>query len=145
MTAANRAPAGPGSPDLRERYARALAAHHYSADSAQSAAVERLDTLRRYLLREALWGSWRRLAVRWTRRLAPRLLAASGRERAARGLYLWGGVGRGKTWLVDLFYDSLPLQQRRRSHFHHFMRDIHQQLQQLRQRREPLELLAWRI
>jgi len=145
MTAANRSPAGPSSVDLRELYARELAAHRYSADDAQSAAVERLDALRRYLLREALRGSWRRLAAPWLRRLAPRLLASSSQVRAARGLYLWGGVGRGKTWLVDLFFGSLPLRQRRRSHFHHFMRDIHQQLQQLRQRREPLELVARRI
>jgi cell division protein ZapE len=62
-----------------------------------------------------------------------------------RGVYLWGGVGRGKTWLMDLFYDSLPLRARRRSHFHHFMRDIHEQLRQIGARRDPLDLVARRI
>ena len=53
-------------------------------------------------------------------------------------MYLWGGVGRGKTWLMDLFYDSVPLAARRRSHFHHFMRDMHEQLREIGARREPL-------
>jgi predicted ATPase len=69
-----------------------------------------------------------------------------GSSRARCGVYLYGGVGRGKTMLMDLFYDSLPQLGRRRSHFHHFMRDVHEQLRQFSSRRAPLEAVArsWR-
>ena len=59
-----------------------------------------------------------------------------------RGLYLWGGVGRGKTWLMDLFFESLPFAAARRSHFHRFMHSVHAELARLTQRREPLGLVA---
>jgi cell division protein ZapE len=57
-------------------------------------------------------------------------------------LYLCGGVGRGKTWLMDLFFDSLPFAQARRRHFHRFMHDVHLQLAQLRHEHAPLEQVA---
>jgi cell division protein ZapE len=122
---------------LRELYQRELAAHGYAPDAAQSAAIERLEALRTRLLAEPARGYWRGMLAR----LKPR--RAGGHDN--RGLYLWGGVGRGKTWLMDLFYDSLPLRARRRTHFHHFMRDVHEQLRRIGARREPLELLARRI
>jgi len=59
-----------------------------------------------------------------------------------RGLYLWGGVGRGKTWLMDLFYQSLPFPGRVRRHFHRFMHDVHAQLKTLQQQEAPLEIVA---
>ncbi len=123
--------------NLRQRYERELAARGYTADAAQSAAIEQLEALRSRLLQENRRGLWRRLR----QQLAPQCDAV----RATRGVYLWGGVGRGKTWLMDLFYDSLPIRARRRSHFHHFMRDMHEQLRQIGARREPLQLLARRI
>jgi cell division protein ZapE len=123
--------------NLRQRYERELAARGYSVDAAQSAAIEQLEALRSQLLAENGSGFWRRLR----QRLAPRRYDMH----ASRGVYLWGGVGRGKTWLMDLFYDSLPFRARRRSHFHHFMRDMHEQLRQIGARREPLQLLARRI
>ena len=43
------------------------------------------------------------------------------------GLYLWGGVGRGKTWMMDLFFDTLPFEEKIRLHFHHFMQASHVQ------------------
>ena len=58
-----------------------------------------------------------------------------------RGLYLWGRVGRGKTWLMDLFYDCQTLPARRQ-HFHHFMRDLHRRLFRLRGTADPLTTLA---
>lgn len=124
-------------PTLRELYLRELAARGYEADPAQSAVIERLEALRTRLLAEGTVGIWGRLR----QRLLPRRNAV----RDTRGLYLWGAVGRGKTWLMDLFYDSLPGRARRRSHFHHFMRDMHQQLRHIGARREPLDLLARRI
>jgi hypothetical protein len=123
--------------NLRERYERELAARGYTADAAQSAAIEHLETLRDRLLAETAPASGGGCDSAWRRGATP--------VRATRGVYLWGGVGRGKTWLMDLFYDSLPLRARRRSHFHHFMRDMHEQLRQSGARREPLQLLARRI
>ncbi|MGB8328001.1 MAG: cell division protein ZapE, partial [Steroidobacteraceae bacterium] len=60
-------------------------------------------------------------------------------------VYLCGGVGRGKTWLMDLFFQSLPLQGKRRRHFHRFMHDVHRELGKLRKQAAPLETIADRI
>lgn len=60
---------------------------------------------------------------------------------AVKGVYLWGPVGRGKTWLMDRFYDSLQVPARRQ-HFHHFMRWVHQRLFQLTGVAKPLQVLA---
>jgi cell division protein ZapE len=120
--------------NLRERYQREISLRGYSSDESQSAAVARLDVLRSRLLAQSAPGvcSW----------LAAHLCRRRRRAPAPRGLYLWGGVGRGKTWLMDLFYESLPIAERERSHFHHFMRDVHAALRAMPQRRRPLELLA---
>ena len=71
-----------------------------------------------------------------------------GKEAASttQGLYLWGGVGRGKTFLVDLFYDSLDFPEKRRTHFHRFMREIHARLKQHAGERDPMAAIAreWR-
>lgn len=58
------------------------------------------------------------------------------------GAYLWGGVGRGKTWLMDMFYSRIPLTEKRRMHYHHFMFFIHEELKKLSMLRNPLEALA---
>ena len=79
---------------------------------------------------------------------APRAEGLLGRLFATRppppipGLYLWGGVGRGKTWLMDLFFEHLPLQQKLRLHFHRFMQEIQDELAHLRQQRDPLTIVA---
>ncbi len=59
-----------------------------------------------------------------------------------RGLYLWGGVGRGKTFLVDEFFAELPVREKRREHFHRFMQDMHAQLKRHRNRPSPLDQVA---
>jgi cell division protein ZapE len=120
---------------LRELYARALGAGGFNPDSAQRTTLARLDLLRRRLLR-----AQRPRRVGWLAWLWPVVPAAP-----VRGLYLWGGVGRGKTWLMDLFFESLPFPGRRRQHFHRFMHDVHAGLAQLRLEPDPLELLAAKI
>jgi len=60
----------------------------------------------------------------------------------ARGIYLWGGVGRGKTWLMDLFYNQLPFPEKRRMHFHQLMREVHEGMHALKGRSGPLDIIA---
>ena len=58
------------------------------------------------------------------------------------GVYLWGGVGRGKTYLMDWFVQDLPLPGKHRVHFHHFMRDVHARMARLPKQPDPLEVIA---
>lgn len=59
-----------------------------------------------------------------------------------KGLYFWGGVGRGKTYLIDSFYDSLPFKEKQRIHFHRFMQMVHAQLRSLKDVTDPLQIVA---
>ena len=117
-----------------ERYRADLQDPEFVADPAQESAVRHLDDLHRRLLQRPEPAR---------RGLAGRLL---GRRRSAaepeRGLYLWGGVGRGKTYLMDTFYDCLPLAEKRRLHFHRFMGDVHRALKGKRDRQDPLPEIA---
>lgn len=61
---------------------------------------------------------------------------------SSAGLYLWGDVGRGKTWLMNLFYESLPFENKQRLHFHHFMLNVHEQLAELKNQKDPLHVIA---
>ena len=78
--------------------------------------------------------------------LTHRIRAAFGPARPYRrrikGLYLWGGVGRGKTYLMDCFFQTLSLKAKRREHFHRFMGDVHERLKAYRGRQNPLEEIA---
>lgn len=62
-----------------------------------------------------------------------------------KGLYLWGGVGRGKTYLMDVFFDALPFDNKMRTHFHRFMRRVHAELTSLKNKENPLEIVAERL
>ncbi len=118
------------------RYDRAVAEGGLDADPAQRTAMATLEVLYHALLAAgASQPSWHRLLPHaWRRSPTP-----------LRGVYLWGGVGRGKTMLMDMFYQCLPITQKRRSHFHRFMNDVHAQLHSLRDERDPLQRVAGRI
>lgn len=120
---------------LQDRYRRELAAHGYEPDAAQLAAVAKLDELRQRLERMA------RRESGWRARLHRRFGGAP--PPAVRGLYLWGGVGRGKTFLMDLFHAALGVPSRR-THFHRFMQDVHERLRDLRELEleDPLDRVA---
>ena len=62
-----------------------------------------------------------------------------------KGIYFWGGVGRGKTYLVDTFFDALPFEQKMRTHFHRFMKRVHEELRTLKGEKNPLPLIAKRF
>ncbi len=116
------------------RYQQALREDAILADGAQLHAIQQLDALHAQLVATP-WRPPRRLRLPGlTRRVEP-----------IRGLYLWGGVGRGKTMLMDMFYQSLPFTARRRSHFHRFMNDIHAALGGRHEQRDPLRAIAREI
>ena len=74
--------------------------------------------------------------------LGSSLLSVFMRKRPIRGLYLWGGVGRGKSFLMDAFFDFVPLARKSRVHFHRFMQDIHHRLRDLQGEENPLAQVA---
>jgi cell division protein ZapE len=124
--------------DLRTLYRQQLSERGFRPDPVQAKVIERLDNLRQRLItaREADSS----LVRRW-------FGAFGGKSESGpvRGIYLWGGVGRGKTWMMDLFFQSLPFAERRRRHFHRFMHDVHTELKTLQQREAPLDVVAERI
>jgi len=114
-----------------ERYQQDCVEKQLRADPAQQQAVRLLDALYHQLLQPPKFSLWQRL-----RRQSPA---------PVRGIYLWGGVGRGKSYLADLFYDALPFGEKRRVHFHRFMQQIHQALKLLPKSPDPLEIVAKKI
>lgn len=113
-------------------YQEALRKRGFAPDDSQHSAVLRLQQLYEE------WSDYKRQRSTALRRLVVR-------PPLPRGVYLWGAVGRGKTFLLDSFYRCLPLVRRRRVHFHHFMRDVHRELDELKGTADPLDALAARI
>jgi cell division protein ZapE len=124
-----------GRGTLQHAYHESLRRHGYQPDAAQEHAVARLDDLRRRL------AAAHADAAGWFGRLRR---VARGDAPSVRGLYLWGGVGRGKTFLMDLFHAQLAVAGRRH-HFHRFMKDVHGRLGRLRDREDPLAQVAAEI
>ncbi len=118
---------------LQDLYCAALSRDNLREDPAQLGAVAELNRLR-----EELLASRRKPGI--GARLASLLAASPGPP--VRGVYLWGGVGRGKTFLMDLFHDSLPIERKLRSHFHRFMNQIHAEMRRVRQAKDPLDDVA---
>jgi len=120
-----------------QRYQADLEHPEFVADPAQQAAVEALqdlhDRLRQTPVPAPSGGLLRRLGLRRgnTRIWTP-----------VKGLYLWGGVGRGKTYLMDIFHDTLPIPEKQRLHFHRFMQMVHHRLRDLGNTQNPLDIIA---
>jgi cell division protein ZapE len=123
---------------VRARLRDQVSTGRLEPDLPQDAAAARLDELR-----ESLEHRRGRLAETLRARLP--WLPASAAAQAPRGVYLWGGVGRGKTLLMDAFFASLQNVPRERSHFYHFMRGVHTALARIKNRKHPLELVAEHI
>ncbi|MCG3169083.1 MAG: Cell division protein ZapE [Pseudomonadales bacterium] len=118
-----------------ERYRAELQRPGFVHDPAQERAVHELQRVHDELAAARAGGPLRRLAARLGR-AAPE---------AVTGLYLWGGVGRGKTHLMDLFYEGIPFGSRLRTHFHRFMQRVHRELRDCAGEKDPLRLIGARI
>lgn len=113
----------------KQWYQATLEQQGFIHDPAQAAAIEQLNDL------------WLRLLDFKQRR--DRFLGRSLRTPdVPRGLYLWGGVGRGKSFLMDAFYQCVPYRRKQRVHFHHFMAEVHHQLRTLAHEVDPLLTVA---
>jgi cell division protein ZapE len=117
--------------DVIALYEQNLARRGFVSDSSQWRAVERL---------QQLYEDWTAYKARRNTRLK-RLLV---RPALPKGVYLWGAVGRGKSFLMDSFYLCVPLVRKRRVHFHHFMREIHRELDELKGTEDPIAAVAVR-
>ena len=124
---------------LTDHYKKALQQPDMVQDAAQEQAIIKLEMLSRALLEEenGAFPELLRVLSPLTKHFA----------KAVPGLYLWSSVGRGKTWLMNLFYEELAIKQKYRVHFHHFMLDIHEKLGVLNKqndkiRKNPLQHIA---
>ena len=121
-----------------EKYQQDLQRSGFSYDAAQEMAVRKLQDLYERLVEDQ--------AARERGRLS-KLTAKLRRKKPepVKGLYFWGGVGRGKTYLMDTFFESLPFQNKMRTHFHRFMQRVHQELTALKGEKNPLDIVAERL
>ncbi|MEQ6289241.1 cell division protein ZapE [Vogesella sp. GCM10023246] len=125
-------PPSDGSLSPRSWYQAASQQPGFIHDAAQAAAIERLDEL---------WQALQEFKDKRNRFLGRSLR----KPPIPRGLYFWGGVGRGKSFLMDAFYSCVGYRRKRRVHFHHFMAEIHKQLRTLSSEADPLQTVAERI
>src|SRR4051812_8772623 len=114
---------------VRELYARTLAERGYHADPAQLRAIDALERC------EQEW-------IDYKARRGNALTKLISRPPIPRGVYMWGGVGRGKSFLMDCFFNAVPLQRKTRLHFHEFMREVHRELAELQGTVNPLQELG---
>ncbi|MGO9628365.1 MAG: cell division protein ZapE [Xanthobacteraceae bacterium] len=127
---------------ITARYAASVAAGAVERDAAQLTVVDRLARLEEQIVEHRL--------ARKSSSLGWLFAARDKKQSALKGLYIYGEVGRGKTMLMDLFYEASPVQRRRRVHFHEFMIDVHERVHGFRQNmkvgeyadEDPIELVA---
>lgn len=118
--------------DFRSHLDTALAQRGFSLDSSQQVAADRLAQL---------FDDW----VDYKAQRSNALKKLIVRPPVPRGVYLWGGVGRGKSFLMDVFFAAVPVVRKTRVHFHEFMRGVHRALDELKGTENPLDAVAERI
>jgi cell division protein ZapE len=126
---------------ITAQYTAGVAVGKVERDPAQLAVVDRLVRLEGDIIEHRL--ARKSSSLGW-------LFARDKKQTLLKGLYIYGEVGRGKTMLMDLFYEASPVQRRRRAHFHEFMIDVHERVHGLRQKmkvgeyagEDPIELVA---
>jgi len=124
----------------KQRYLLDLQKHGFNYDASQEIAVNLLESLYVSLLENEGAVFRKGFLAKFIRQLvAPRTSVL------IQGLYFWGGVGRGKTYLMDAFYESLPFDEKMRLHFHRFMRRVHVELKFLQGKKDPLNIIAEKI
>jgi cell division protein ZapE len=117
---------------VRALYERTLKERGYTSDEAQQRAIDALERCER---------EWADYKARRSNAVTKLLV----RPPIPRGVYMWGGVGRGKSFLMDCFFQSVPLTRKTRLHFHEFMREVHRELADLKGMPDPLQELGRRI
>lgn len=118
------------------RYQQDLLSPEFEPDEAQKLAVENLQRLYDELVNKS------EVKPSFFEKLG---LASAKSKTPVQGLYFWGGVGRGKTYLVDTFYECLPFENKLRMHFHRFMHRVHLERKELRDQADPLVIIGKKI
>ncbi len=116
-----------------ELYKHYLTTQQYQPDVQQEQAILQLQRVYEELTTLKKPANWK---VRLTAKVSKR------QYNLVRGVYLWGGVGIGKTWLMDIFYQALPTSNKMRMHFHRFMQQVHLQLKAWQGHADPLKQVA---
>ena len=117
-----------------QKYQSDLQRDDFHSDPAQANAVKHLQRLFDDLVApDKEPGVWAKIKF---------VLGKDTPAQKIKGLYFWGGVGRGKTYLVDTFYDCLPFKKKMRVHFHRFMHRVHEELKALGGKSDPLKVIA---
>ena len=117
---------------VRALYEQTLAERGYASDPAQQRAIDALERC------EDEWADYKARRGNAVTKLLVR-------PPIPRGVYMHGGVGRGKSFLMDCFFQAVPLTRKTRLHFHEFMREVHRELQELKGTADPLQELGRRI
>lgn len=118
----------------RDAYTRGLKKNGFVSDPAQQQVVDALQRLHQQL------AAFNSPGASLIKRSICKLICC--KTTPVKGLYIWGDVGRGKTWLMNLFFESLPFDNKLRLHFHHFMLEVHERLARMDKQKYPLTLVA---
>jgi len=117
---------------VHENYLKELEIRGFQSDPAQLRAIDALERCANE------WAAYKEKRSNKLKKLV-------NRPPIPRGVYMYGGVGRGKSFLMDCFFDAVPIQRKTRLHFHEFMREVHRELRELQGQANPLDILGQQI